>query len=143
MCRASLSNEHGGLESKSDVIEILGEFWVKFDLPVRVLFEIEFLDLVVKFVALVVDGLELFVGGFGVVRLLVDGSEFALDSGEVLAHMEDGEIVGNESKPLFILFGLLSDDVAADVFESVVLHIEEVVRGVLKSLFDGFIQESD
>ena len=70
------------------MIQILGENGVALELFVPALLGVEGIDLLVELVALVVDLLELLVGGLCVVGLLVDGLELALDPGEVLTHVE-------------------------------------------------------
>ena len=123
------------------MIQILSQDWVTLELSVAALFGVECIDFLVELVALVVNLLQLFVGGFRVVGLLVDGREFFLDSGEVLAHMENSQVVGYEGEPLLVLFVLLFDDVIAYRFKSIVLDVEQVIGGVLETLLNGLIKE--
>ena len=125
------------------MIQILGQDGITLELSIAALFGVECIDFLVELVALVVYLLELLVCGLGVVGLLVDSRELFLDSGEVLAHVEHGQVVGYECEPLFVLLVLLLDDVIADRFESVVFNVEEIIGGVLKTLLDGFIEEAD
>lgn len=109
------------------MIQILGECRVTFDRLIGCLLGIEGIYFLIEAIAFIVYLLQLFVCGFGVVSLFINSRELAFDSGKVLAHVENGQIVSDEGEPFFVLFVLLLDDIIADGFKSVVFDVEQVI----------------
>ena len=139
MSRSALGYIHTRLESERDVVQVFSKNGIALEMFV-VRFGVELVDLLIESFAFVVYLLQLFISGLRLVSRFIDGLYFPLDSCEVLSHVEDSEVVSNESQPLLILLVLLINRIVSKHLKTVVLNVKDIIRRLINSTFNGLVK---